>query len=121
MARDRRTPKQGKAGEPKGYMPPNPVDARGILSLLADRAKTPHARYQKKRAPRNKDGLGTNYAGFGDQYFRLKSSLVKQTRIMAKAGDRLVYPERTPEDKERLALVRAADAILREADETDSD
>jgi hypothetical protein len=120
MAKDRRKPRKGRAGDCIGTPIPR-LDAGSLLLELATKAKTPNARHQGRRAPRSRDGQATNYAGFGDQYFRLKSSLVRETHAThkRKAG-RLVRAEQSPEDRERWELKLRADELLRQADE-DSD
>jgi hypothetical protein len=111
MSKDRKLIRKGKHGDAQGYIPKAKVDA---LTVLVDSARkdTP-IRTERARRPRNRDGQSTNYAGFGDQYFRLKSSLVRSTGIMQKQGERLVYPERTPEDKVRAQMNAEASAVLK--------
>jgi hypothetical protein len=113
-------PKRGRHGDPKGLRPNAALDAFALLVIMANKARdirTTRGGKDMPRSSRSKDGQLTNYAGFGDQYFRLKSSLVREVRAMDKAGPRLAYPTWTPEDRERLRLYREATAILAAADE----
>src|SRR5688572_24016328 len=102
--------RRGNAGDPGNVVPGSQLDAVAFLVVMAEKAKAP--RTQRARASRSRDGQLTNYAGFGDQYFRLKSSLVREVRAMEKQGTRLVYPTWTPEDRDRYELYLEANRLL---------
>lgn len=109
MSKRRSVTRKGVHGDVSGCIPKRDVKA-DVLLELATKAHAPVT--QRARSPRNKDGQSTNYAGFGNHYFRLSSSLVRATNMMQKQGERLVYPERTLADKERAKDAQAAAAVV---------